>query len=185
MVLAEDGSFAWADRPTHLRPPVEIEGPQDYLTETHAQGEGFIRTLADRLTRGVIVLLDYGFGEDEYYHPQRHMGTLMCHQGHRADGDPLVQVGLKDITAHVNFTAMALAAQDAGLHVLGYTTQAHFLINCGLLSKMELLPQADRAAAAKLIMEHEMGELFKVLALGACEPWEPLGFAHGDRSHRL
>jgi len=94
-------------------------------------------------------------------------------------------VGLKDITAHVNFTAMALAAQEAGLNVLGYTTQAHFLINCGLLSKMELLPQSDRALAAKLIMEHEMGELFKVLALGVGEAWEPLGFAQGDRSHRL
>ncbi len=185
VVLASDGSFAWADRPTHLRPPIDIEGPQDYLTEIHAQGEGFIRMLADRLTRGAAFLLDYGFGEDEYYHPQRHMGTVMCHQGHMADGDPLVSVGLKDITAHVNFTAMALAAQDAGLQVLGYTTQAHFLINCGLLPRMEQLPQADRATAAKLIMEHEMGELFKVLALGVGEPWDPLGFVRGDRSHRL
>ncbi len=66
--------------------------------------------------------MDYGFGEDEYYHPQRHMGTVMCHQGHLADGDPLVEVGRKDITAHVNFTAMALAAQEAGMQVLGYTT---------------------------------------------------------------
>ena len=185
VVLAQDGSFAWADRPTQLRPPVDIEGPHDYLTEIHAQGEGFIRMLADRLERGAAFLLDYGFGEDEYYHPQRHMGTVMCHQGHLADGDPLVAVGRKDITAHVNFTAMALAAQEAGLHVLGYTTQAHFLINCGLLPKMEQLPQAQRATAAKLIMEHEMGELFKVLALGAGAPWEPVGFVRGDRSHRL
>ena len=79
----------------------------------------------------------------------------------------------------------ALAAQEAGMQVLGYTTQAHFLINCGLLSKMELLAQAERATAAKLIMEHEMGELFKVLALGAGDAWEPVGFARGDRSHRL
>lgn len=185
VVVAEDGSFAWADRPTALRPPIDIEGPQDYLTEIHAQGEGFIRMLADRLTRGAAFLLDYGFGEDEYYHPQRHMGTVMCHQGHLADGDPLVEVGRKDITAHVNFTAMALAAQEAGMQVLGYTTQAHFLINCDLLSKMELLAQAERATAAKLIMEHEMGELFKVLALGAGDAWEPVGFARGDRSHRL
>lgn len=185
VVVAEDGSFAWADRPTALRPPIDIEGPQDYLTEIHAQGEGFIRMLADRLTRGAAFLLDYGFGEDEYYHPQRHMGTVMCHQGHLADGDPLVGVGRKDITAHVNFTAMALAAQEAGMQVLGYTTQAHFLINCGLLSKMELLAQVERATAAKLIMEHEMGELFKVLALGAGDAWEPVGFARGDRSHRL
>ena len=185
VVVQDDGSFAWSDRPTQLRPPVDIEGPHDYLTEIHPQGEGFIRMLADRLERGAAFLLDYGFGEDEYYHPQRHMGTVMCHQGHLADGDPLVAVGRKDITAHVNFTAMALAAQEAGLNVLGYTTQAHFLINCGLLPKMERLPQAQRATAAKLIMEHEMGELFKVLAVGAGEPWEPLGFSHGDRSHRL
>ena len=179
------GAFAWADVPTALRPPLEVDGPHDYLTEIHLQGEGFIRTLADRLERGAAFLIDYGFGEGEYYHPQRHMGTVMCHQGHRADGDPLADVSLKDITAHVNFTAMALAAQEAGLQVLGYTTQAHFLINCGLLPKMELLAQAERAMAAKLIMEHEMGELFKVLALGAGAPWEPMGFAHGDRSHRL
>ena len=184
-VVVRGDALAWADRPTDLRPPLDIEGPQDYLTEIHAQGEGFVRMLADRLTRGAAFLIDYGFGESEYYHPQRHMGTVMCHQGHRADGDPLVDVGAKDITAHVNFTAMALAAQEAGMNVLGYTTQAHFLINCGLLPKMEQQPQAQRATAAKLIMEHEMGELFKVLALGAGEPWEPMGFAHGDRSHRL
>ncbi len=184
-VAFENGAFVWADRPTALRPPVEPEGPQDYLTETHTQGEGFIRTLAQRLTRGAAFLIDYGFGESEYYHPQRHMGTVMCHRGHLADSDPLADVGLKDITAHVNFTAMALAAQDAGLNVLGYTTQAHFLINSGLLSNLELLAQAERAQAAKLMMEHEMGELFKVLALGVGEPWEPMGFARGDRSHRL
>lgn len=181
---AGDG-FAWADRPTGLRPPVDIEGPHDYLTEIHPQGEAFMRTLAERLTRGAALLIDYGFGEDEYYHPQRHMGTLVCHRAHQVDSDPLADVGLKDITAHVNFTAMALAAQEAGLQVLGYTTQAHFLINCGLLSKLELLAQAPRAQAAKLMMEHEMGELFKVLAVGPGEAWQPLGFARGDRSHRL
>ncbi|WP_284429599.1 SAM-dependent methyltransferase [Acidovorax sp. SUPP950] len=184
-VVLQGDAFAWADRPTDLRPPVEVEGPQDYLTEIHPQGEGFIRTLADRLERGAAFLLDYGFGEAEYYHPQRHMGTVMCHQGHLADSDPLVAVGRKDITAHVNFTAMALAAQDAGLQVLGYTTQAHFLINCGLAQRMVELPLLERATAAKLVMEHEMGELFKVLALGAGEPWEPIGFSQGDRSHRL
>ncbi|WP_311223124.1 MULTISPECIES: SAM-dependent methyltransferase [unclassified Acidovorax] len=178
--------FAWADRPTALRPPVEPEGPHDYLTEIHAQGEGFMRMLAQRLARGAAFLIDYGFPEAEYYHPQRHMGTLVCHRAHQVDSDPLAAVGDKDITAHVNFTAMALAAQDAGLHVLGYTTQAHFLINCGLLSILEQLPQAGRAQAAKLMMEHEMGELFKVLAVGASPaPWSPMGFAQGDRTHRL
>jgi SAM-dependent MidA family methyltransferase len=184
-VAWQDGAFAWADRPTALRPPLEIEGPQDYLTELHAQGEAFLRTLGDRLARGAALLVDYGFGESEYYHPQRHMGTVMCHRAHQADDNPLADVGLKDITAHVNFTAMAVAAQEAGFEVLGYTTQAHFLINCGLLSKLELLPQADRAQAAKLMMEHEMGELFKVLLLAKGEPWSAAGFVRGDRTHRL
>jgi SAM-dependent MidA family methyltransferase len=182
---AQGSGWIWADRETGLRPPLEVPGEHDYLTEIHHQAEAFVATLADRLTKGAAFFIDYGFPEREYYHPQRHMGTVMCHQGHLADGDPLVAVGRKDITAHVNFTAMALAAQEAGLHVLGYTTQAHFLINCGLLPKMEQLPQAQRVTAAKLIMEHEMGELFKMLALGAGAPWEPVGFARGDRSHRL
>ena len=190
-VVLHDGAFAWADQPTALRPPVEIEGPHDYLTEVHPQAEAFLQTLGDRLVRGAAFFVDYGFGESEYYHPQRHMGTVMCHRAHQADDNPLVDVGLKDITAHVNFTAMALAAQDQllppgqGWSVLGYTTQAHFLINCELLSKMELQPLEGRVIAAKLIMEHEMGELFKVLALCKGEPWDALGFVQGDRTHRL
>ena len=186
-----DGSFIWQDRPTELRPPIDIEGPHDYLTEIHPQAEAFIHTLGDRLVRGAAFFIDYGFGEDEYYHPQRHMGTVMCHRAHQSDDDPLVDVGLKDITAHVNFTAMALAAQDQplpggqGWSVLGYTTQAHFLINCGLPAKMEQQPLDQRVLAAKLVMEHEMGEFFKVLALCKGEPWEAIGFAHGDRTHRL
>jgi SAM-dependent MidA family methyltransferase len=183
--LGPDGGFAWVDRPTPLAPPVEIAGGHDYLTEIHPQGEAFMRTLAARLARGAAFLIDYGFGEDEYYHPQRDMGTVMCHRAHRADDDPLADVGAKDITAHVNFTAMALAAQDAGLNVLGYTSQARFLLNCGLLQEMERLPLAQRANASKLMLEHEMGELFKVLAVGPGEPWTPMGFAQGDRTHRL
>lgn len=190
VVLADDSDaqtprFAWQDRPTELRPPVEIEGPHDYLTEIHPQGEAFIRTLAERLEVGAVFLLDYGFPEAEYYHPQRHMGTVMCHQGHRADTDPLVQVGLKDITAHVNFTGIALAAQDAGLEVLGYTTQAWFLMNCGLVQRMEQADLPTRVQAQKLLMEHEMGEIFKVIGLCKGEPWQAMGFAQGDRTHRL
>ena len=189
--VEDDGAFIWDDRPTALRPPIDIEGPHDYLTEIHPQAEAFIRTLGDRLVRGAAFFLDYGFGEAEYYHPQRHMGTVMCHRAHQSDDDPLLDVGLKDITAHVNFTAMALAAQDQplppgqGWSVLGYTTQAHFLLNCGLAAKMEQQPLEQRVLAAKLIMEHEMGEFFKVLALCKGGPWEAVGFSHGDRTHRL
>jgi SAM-dependent MidA family methyltransferase len=177
--------FIWQDRVTELRPPLEIDGPHDYVTETHPQAEAFIRTLADRQVQGAVFLIDYGFPESEYYHPQRHMGTVMCHRAHQSDLDPLSDVGLKDITAHVNFTGIALAAQDAGFNVLGYATQARFLMSCGLLSLLEGASLADRAMGQKLIMEHEMGELFKVIALAKGQPWEPLGFAVGDRTHTL
>jgi len=188
VALDADGALAWADRPTALRPPLEVEGVHDYLTEIHPQAEAFVKTLADRLQRGAAFLLDYGFPEAEYYHPQRHMGTLICHRGHRTDHQPLTDLGLKDITAHVNFTGVALAAQDAGMQVLGYTSQGRFLFNCGLLDLARSASVTDNAMMQKLVNEHEMGELFKVLALApatSATGWEPLGFAHGDRTHRL
>jgi SAM-dependent MidA family methyltransferase len=180
-------SFVYADIPTDLRPPLEIAGTHDYVTEIHPQAEGFVRTLADRLEAGSVFLLDYGFPEHEYYHPQRSMGTVMCHRAHLADGDPLADVGEKDITAHVNFTGIALAGQEAGLQVLGYTSQGRFLLNCGLLDGMENASLPERAMVQKLVNEHEMGELFKVIAFGAASnfAWRPMGFLAGDRSHAL
>lgn len=178
-------SYVWQDRPTDLRPPCEIEGSHDYLCEIHLQAEAFMRTLGERLHKGAAFFIDYGFPQHEYYHVQRHMGTLMCHKDHQSDADPLSDIGRKDITAHVNFTAMALAAQEAGLSCLGYTSQGHFLINSGLLTLLENASMAERQQAQLLIQDHEMGELFKVLAVGAGEPWEPEGFVQGDRSHRL
>lgn len=159
--------------------------PQPYVTEIHPWAQAFIRTTSERLRKGAALWIDYGFGEAEYYHRQRHMGTLACHYQHRMDDQPLQQIGHKDITSHIDFTAMAVAAQDAGLHVLGYTSQAHFLINCGIHTLMEHASLAERTMAAKLLHEHEMGELFKVLMLGPGPFWEPLGFANGDRTHTL
>jgi len=184
-VVRQGQGFGWDDRPTELRPPLEVEGAHDYLTEIHPQAEAFVATLADRLKQGAAFFIDYGFPEAEYYHPQRHMGTVMCHRGHRADGDPLADVGAKDITAHVNFTGVALAGQDAGLEVLGYCSQARFLLNAGILPMMEQASLAERAMAARLIHEHEMGELFKVVGFTVGEPWDAIGFAEGDRSHTL
>jgi SAM-dependent MidA family methyltransferase len=181
---AGDG-WAWADRETELRPPVEVPGEHDYLTEIHPQAKAFVATLADRLERGAAFLIDYGFPESEYYHPQRHMGTVMCHRAHRADGDPLSDVGLKDITAHVDFTGVALAGQEAGLAVLGYASQARFLLNCGLVSLMETASVGERAMGARLVHEHEMGELFKVVGFAVGDAWEAVGFSEGDRSHTL
>jgi SAM-dependent MidA family methyltransferase len=190
-VVMQAGLPAFEDRPTALRPPQEAQGAHDYLTEIHPQAESFIRTLADKLERGAAFFLDYGFPEHEYFHPQRHMGTLMCHHGHRSDPDPLERIGEKDITAHVNFTGIALAGQEAGLQVLGYTSQARFLINCGVLDGMENAPLSERVMLQKLLNEHEMGELFKVIGFAAdpaaCpyDGWQALGFETGDRSHTL
>ena len=193
--------WAWADRRTDLRPPVEdvlsVEAGSGamFTTEIHPQAEAFIATLAERLHRGAAFFIDYGFPAAEYYHPQRSGGTLMCHRAHQADTDPLADVGAKDITAHVNFTGIALAAQSFGLQVLGYTSQARFLMNCGLL---DLLQGADAftvdtastiANAQKLLTEHEMGELFKVIGFAkqcdAAFTTAPIGFTHGDRTHTL
>ena len=191
VVVAEgDGKgFAWRDRPTALRPPVDGPFAAGTVTEIHPQAEAFIATLAERLERGAAFFIDYGFPEAEYYHEQRVGGTLMCHRAHRADTDPLVDVGQKDITAHVNFTGVALAAQNAGMDVLGYTTQAHFLINCGVLAALAGADLKRVANTQKLLTEHEMGELFKVIAFAkncdAAFTTAPLGFTRGDRTHTL
>ena len=187
-VVSMGDGFAWQDRPTDLRPPIDIDGQHDYLTEIHPQAEAFIASLAERLKAGkggAAFFLDYGFPEAEYFHPQRHMGTVMCHQLHQADDNPLVDVGQKDITAHVNFTGVALAAQDAGLEVLGYASQAWFLLNLGLAEQMANASLAERSQAQRLINEHEMGELFKVIGFSTSADWAALGFSQGDRSHRL
>ena len=178
-------AFAWQDRLAPVEPPCQIAGDHDYLCEIHPQAEAFVRSVGERLQQGVAFFIDYGFPEHEYYHPQRHMGTLMCHQGHQSDPHPLTQVGAKDITAHVNFTGVALAAQEVGLQTLGYTSQAHFLINSGLLPLLENASLPERTLAHKLILDHEMGELFKVIAFGPGEHWTPMGFVQADRTHRL
>jgi SAM-dependent MidA family methyltransferase len=182
------GALAWVDRPTSLRPPTAVAGEHDYVTEIHPQAEAFVRTLVERLRRGAAFFVDYGFPEAEYYHPQRHMGTLICHRAHLSDSDPLSDLGQKDITAHVNFTGIALAAQAAGAQVLGYTSQGRFLINCGLLDLARDAGARENALMQKLVNEHEMGELFKVLAfapVASADNWSPLGFVAGDRTHRL
>ena len=184
-IAADGDALVFADRATELRPPIAIPAEHDYLTEIHPQAEAFVRTLADRLEQGAAFFLDYGFPEAEYYHPQRHMGTVMCHRGHLVDTNPLEAPGEKDITAHVNFTGIALAAQEAGWPTLGYTSQGRFLINGGIVARMEQAPLAERVAAQRLIAEHEMGELFKVIAFHKGHFWDAIGFRQGDRTDRL
>ena len=181
--------LAWEDRPTALRPPVDGPFFPGTVVEIHPQAESFVKSLAERITRGAVFFIDYGFPEAEYYHPQRVGGTLMCHRAHMADADPLDSPGDKDITAHVNFTGIAMTAQSAGLDVLGYTSQARFLMNCGVMEDLSQADVALRANSQKLLTEHEMGELFKVLGLAkGCDAvfsQNPIGFALGDRTHTL
>src|SRR6267378_4506541 len=146
----------------------------------------------DLLAEGAIFVIDYGFPRHEYYHPQRAMGTLMCHYRHQAHGDPFLHPGEQDVTAHVDFSALADAARDAGLEILGYATQAQFLVNCGITDVLgeanieNALHYAPLAAEAnKLLSPAEMGELFKVLAVGRRVARPLLGFARGDRSNTL
>jgi SAM-dependent MidA family methyltransferase len=186
---SEAGAFVWSDRPTALRPAHPGPYAPGALVELHPQAEAFVATLAERMGRGAAFFIDYGFPAAEYHHPQRSGGTLMCHRGHRADADPLADIGLKDITTHLDFSALALAGQDAGFDVIGYTTQAHFLINCGLLDLLAGAGIAATANAQKLVTEHEMGELFKVIGFAKGCPaafvQAPLGFRRGDRTHTL
>jgi SAM-dependent MidA family methyltransferase len=178
-------AFAWRDRPGERRPPGDAGLPAGTTTEIHTEAEAFVASLADRLQRGLALFIDYGFPEAEYYHVQRAGGTLMCHRAHRADTEPLVDVGDKDITAHVDFTGIALAGQNAGLDVVGYTSQGRFLLNCGIGELMQTASLRERIDAQRLLNEHEMGELFKVIAFAKGLAFTPMGFASGDRRHRL
>jgi SAM-dependent MidA family methyltransferase len=195
-VVADGEGFAWADRPVSDPALLDVANVlpvrgTDYLSEAAPAVAALVRALAGILERGAVLFLDYGFPRAEYYHPQRDRGTLMCHYRHRAHDDPFFLPGLNDITAHVDFSAVAEAAVAGGLAVLGYADQARFLINCGLL---DLLTESEpgtadyyRAAAAvqKLLSPTEMGELFKVIALGKGMDGPLLGFAAGDRRGRL
>ena len=152
----------------------------------------WMKLVGARLERGALLLIDYGFPEREYYHPQRAMGTLMCHYRHRAHDDVFFHPGLQDISAHLDFTALARAAREAGLEVLGYASQAGFLVDCGVTEVLGREDPADvaryaplAAEAHRLLSPAEMGELFKVLAVGRGVPRPLLGFANCDRSHRL
>ena len=198
-VCANEGELAWCERPAHGetlaaagRIDVVLPPSGRYESELALAARAWMRSVAESLERGALIVIDYGFPRDEYYHPQRSTGTLMCHYRHRAHGDPFYLPGLQDISAHVDFSALADAARDGGLDVLGYTGQARFLVNCGIT---DLLAQTDAAdvrryaplasAANRLLSPAEMGELFKVLAVGRGVTRPLAGFAHGDRAHAL
>ena len=187
--------LAWAERAATgelLAESQKIAVPVPYESEIGLIGRAWMRALAERLEEGAIFVIDYGFPRHEYYHPQRAAGTLMCHYRHQAHADPFAHPGAQDVTAHVDFSALAEAAVDAGLEVLGYATQAQFLVNCGIT---EVLAEANvenalhyaplAAEAQKLLSPAEMGELFKVLAVGKGLTRPLSGFARGDRAASL
>jgi SAM-dependent MidA family methyltransferase len=175
-----------------LQAAQRITVPDDYLSEISISGSGLAGTLSARVQQGVLLFIDYGFGAGEYYHPQRNRGTLMCHYRHHSHDDPLFLVGLQDITAHVDFTAIAESAIDQGAELLGYTTQAHFLVNNDITHLLqEVSPESLHdylpltAQIQKLTSPAEMGELFKVIALGKGVDLLLSGFTRGDLSRML
>jgi SAM-dependent MidA family methyltransferase len=194
-VAWENEGLVWQENPASvsLRERVEPLGlAAGYTSEINLRAEAWVRRVADSLKQGAMLLIDYGFPRAEFYHPQRAQGTLMCHYRHQAHDDPLRLAGLQDVTAHVDFSAIAEAGVDSGLTLLGYTPQAAFLLGCGLEQIMAASDPNDvRAHLAltqqikKLTLPHEMGELFKVLALGR-DVRAPLpGFTLQDRRGRL
>jgi SAM-dependent MidA family methyltransferase len=192
--VAIGAGLALSERPPHSALAGEVAAieraagplPDGYGSEVGLAAAAWMRSASQWLARGALLAIDYGFPRREYYHPQRLMGTLMCHYRHRAHADPLWRPGLNDITAHVDFTAMADAAHEGGLDILGYTSQAHFLINCGVLDALARDPTPQRTSEAqRLLSEAEMGELFKVLAVGRGLDAPLLGFQRGDRRDRL
>ncbi len=206
-VIWDKDRFGWQDRSIRnvdllhaaqqLLPIVTAENDrgsftQHYVSEINLSARYFVKSLAQMLQRGMILLIDYGFGSREYYHPQRHQGTLMCHYRHHVHDDPFYLPGLQDITSHVDFSAITDIANSNGLDLMGYTTQAHFLMNCGITevliqsatpNSVNYLAQANQLQ--KLVSPAEMGELFKAIAFSKNIPESLIGFNCGDRSRLL
>ena len=195
-VVSEVAGLAWQEKPalsSALKGFVaEIDLMDGYTTEVCLAASGLVASLAGILQSGMLLMIDYGFSRDEYYHPQRNQGTLMCHYRHRAHGDPLVYLGLQDITAHVDFTRVAEAGVANGLELIGFVTQAQFLINAGITELLASIPAEDSAnylplvaSAQKLLSPAEMGDLFKVIAFERNLDIPFIGFSSGDKSHTL
>lgn len=198
-VSRDQDDFAWhLDMPSNALLTEQVK-KLNIITLNHYDSEinlllsPWLKSISQCLAQGLVLLIDYGFPRHEYYHPDRAMGTLMCHYRHHAHTDPFKWIGLQDITAHVDFTAVAEEAVAADLQVTGFTTQAAFLLNCGLLN---LIPAARdgnikqqlliNQQIQKLTSPAEMGELFKVIALTrGLEELDLLGFTQHDQRVRL
>lgn len=193
-VCRENGELTWAERPPDddaWRVLGDLPLADGYQSEVSPQAEALTRTLTTRLQYGYLLLIDYGFGAAEYYHPQRRQGTFRCHRAQQVDDNPFIDIGDKDITTHINFTAIAQAGMDGGAQLCGYTTQAHFLINGGILELLQTQLGDDEryarlaAGVNKLLAPHEMGELFKCMTFSKGDVPPVAAFGKDDMSHRL
>lgn len=195
-----EGDFVWRDYPKNdvanltqakLAENLPNDLPIGYVTEVCSAAAALVASLAACLESGAILLLDYGFSAVEYYHPQRTQGTLMSHIQHFAHDNPLIHIGLQDITAHVNFSQIASVTEAHRISLAGYVNQAQFLMNCGILDILsEQSPDSPQymrlaAAAQKYLSPAEMGELFKVICFTKDFEEPLIGFKSGDKSHTL
>lgn len=192
--VAFEQGFVWKDgalSASNLAQNLPEDLLDGYLSEVCPAASALVCSLAECLESGAILLIDYGFSAREYYHPQRNQGTLMCHYQHYAHGNPLINTGLQDITAHVNFSQIAMLCEAHGYCLAGHTSQAQFLINCGILDILaQHSPDSPQfmqlaAAAQKYLSPAEMGELFKVIALTKNFDTPLIGFVSGDKTHTL
>ena len=168
---------------------INIDFSDGYESECNLLILGWLQSLSEVLRKGVLLLIDYGFPRHEYYHPDRNRGTLMCHYHHHAHDNPLIQVGMQDITAHVDFTCVAEAGVCAGMSLLGFTNQANFLLSCGMIQELQRQPEEQYSKLANevkvLTSPNEMGELFKVMALTKNLNTPLLGFSLRNMCERL
>lgn len=192
-----NNQFVWQDKPATSAAIQQVmetfpDTAESYQSELHPQQYAFVATLAQKLKRGAMIWIDYGFDAAQYYHVQRRQGTLIGHYRHHTVHDPFFYPGLTDLTAHVNFTRIADAGIDNHLDLIGYTNQATFLLNLGIT---ELLAKTGKpeenayiqtaSACHTLLDAHEMGELFKVIAFGKDIDVDWQGFIYGDLCHKL
>lgn len=156
-----------------------------YTSEINLWLSSWLQSLNASLASGAILIVDYGFPRAEYYHSQRNQGTLMCHYRHRNHTNPFINIGLQDITAHVDFTAIAEAADACALEIVGYTNQASFLLNCGITKFLDSDNIKQHQELQTLTSPAEMGELFKIIALTKNVDIDLLGFENFDKLHTL
>jgi SAM-dependent MidA family methyltransferase len=202
LAVAMDGG-TFSDRWKPLQSPGLPEALEKLWPDASGLSEGYsselnmrlfpwLKAVAASLDAGYLILIDYGYAQREYYHAQRSLGTLICHFRHRAHADPYLLPGLQDMTANVDFTALAHAALALGFELSGYTTQAHFLIDSGLEQMLRASDPNDlqrhlslMQGVKKLTLPGEMGERFKVMALARGARAALSGFRSSDMRERL